>query len=715
MARRDYARAFADSIIEDLQNGTAPWIRPWKPGEFSRPFNPVSGTVYKGINTIMLSREGHEDPRFMTLRQANGKGWKVRKGSKARSVIFWQFSKEERMLDDDGKPVLDENGKAKMQSVLLARPVVRFSSVFHASQIEGIPEWKQQKISWNPDERAEKILSGSGARILHSQRNRAFYSQRLDEIHLPSKSSFDQADKYYATALHELGHWTGHPSRLDRTFGPFGSEEYAKEELRAEIGSWMTGTELGLGHDPGQHLSYVQSWVKILKDEPYEIIRACRDAEKIKDYTMAFEKGKAVEQATAMTEKDASREQVQEHGVDIASGPSGNIAQEKTWLTVPYSDKGSAKKAGARWDCKEKCWFAPKGSDLSALANWIPKEMGQVRRESAASPLHEFAQALRDAGLDLKGELPVMDGQLRRVPLIDRPAQDKDGAYKGYLDGRPAGFIQNFSTGLKMNWKGTGHKLTDEQKAALQAEAAMKKTKREAELKEQHRRAAKRAYGIWMNSGEAKGEVHPYLKSKGVGSHGLKLSNNGDLLVPGKDEKGFLHTLQVISADGKRFLKGGRQTGTFHTIDPDNALSDPGNPVLIAEGYATAASLHEATKLPALMAFHASNLENVAKAIHRENPERPLAIMADNDHHLQENIGLIKAEKAAEAVNGIVIAPEFSPKEKAQGLKDFNDLHAVRGLREVRHQVQPLLRRIQSKRQRAERPMERTDDMAMTV
>ena len=106
-----------------------------------------------------------------------------------------------------------------------------------------------------------------------------------------------------------------------------------------------------------------------------------------------------------------------------------------------------------------------------------------------------------------------------------------------------------------MNWKASGHRLTDEQKAALHAEAARKKVQREAELKEQHGRAAKRAYGIWMNSKGIDVAEHAYLRDKGVGSHGLKLSDKGDLLVPAKDEKGFLHTLQVISPDGKRFLK----------------------------------------------------------------------------------------------------------------------------------------------------------------
>ena len=448
MSKRDFAREFADRIVENLENGTAPWVRPWKPGEFSLPFNPVSGTVYKGINTVMLSSEGHEDPRFMTLLQANSQGWKVRKGSKSRPVIYWQFSREEKVRDEDGNPVRDESGKEKTLSVPLGRPFVRFSSVFHASQVDGIPEWNAREVTWNPDERTETILANSGASITHSQRDRAFYSILRDEIHLPPKANFDRADMYYATALHELGHWTGHPSRLDRTFGPHGSEDYAKEELRAEIGSWMTGMELGLGHDPDQHLGYVKSWVKILKEEPYEIFRACRDAEKIKEYTLALKRKRRFKRRQPCPMSGAwSRCR---HRLQICNSfsPGTNLASKagraeyrpgQDLARCAVFQKGTAKKAGARWDRKEKSWFAPKGTDMTRLAAWLPGEKTAIQPETSLSPVQEFAQALREAGLDLQGEPPVMDGQLRRVPLLGRPAQDKDGAYQGYLDGRPAG------------------------------------------------------------------------------------------------------------------------------------------------------------------------------------------------------------------------------------------------------------------------------------
>ena len=139
------------------------------------------------------------------------------------------------------------------------------------------------------------LLEASGADIRHDQADRAFYRPSTDRIHLPPRASFSSADNFLSTALHEIGHWTGANSRLDRDLAhPFGSEGYAKEELRAEIASLMMGDELGIGHDPGQHAAYVQSWVKVLREDPKEILRASRDAEQIHRYVMALEKGRAL-------------------------------------------------------------------------------------------------------------------------------------------------------------------------------------------------------------------------------------------------------------------------------------------------------------------------------------------------------------------------------------------------------------------------------------
>jgi antirestriction protein ArdC len=301
-SKKPFHEAVAEKLIEQLKAGTAPWQKPWSPGEPSSylPMNPTTGKRYKGINAIHLMSQGHSDARWMTYKQAAAVGAQVRKGEKGTPVQYWKFSEEQDKLDDKGKPVLDPQGKPVKETIMLERPRVFFATVFNAEQIDGLPPLQQQtktEQQWDAIDRAEHILKASGARITHAAGDRAFYRPSTDSITMPERSQFETADRYYATALHELGHWTGHPSRLDRDLGhPFGSEAYAKEELRAEIASMILGDALGIGHDPGQHVAYVGSWIKALQEDSLEIFRAAADAEKIHDYVLAFEQKQVQEQ-----------------------------------------------------------------------------------------------------------------------------------------------------------------------------------------------------------------------------------------------------------------------------------------------------------------------------------------------------------------------------------------------------------------------------------
>lgn len=291
--KKPFHETVAETLIEQLKAGTAPWQRPWQAGEPGTflPTNPTTGKRYKGINAMFLMSQGHTDQRWMTYKQATATGAQVRKGEKGTPIQYWKFSEEHGKTDDAGRPVLDASGEQVKVSVKLERPRVFFATVFNAEQIDGLPAALPRKVhEWNPIERAEQILQASGAKITHSQQPRAFYSTVTDGVHMPDKAMFPTADGYYAVAMHELGHWTGHESRLDRDLGhPFGSEAYAKEELRAEIASMILGDEIGIGHDPEQHVAYVASWIKVLQDDPLEIFRAAADAEKIQDFILTLE------------------------------------------------------------------------------------------------------------------------------------------------------------------------------------------------------------------------------------------------------------------------------------------------------------------------------------------------------------------------------------------------------------------------------------------
>lgn len=288
-SKKPYYETVAKTLIKQLEEGTAPWQKPWEEGVGLMPQNPTTGARYKGINAIWLSAQGKTDPRWMTYKQAQSVNAQVRKGESGTRIEYYKFEEEKIKRDDNGKPVFDKEGNKVKVKVKLDKPKVFSASVFNAEQVEGLPEFEVKKASWKELERAENILKGSQVKIEHDQADRAYYSPSKDEIHLPPKNQFEDAGKYYATALHELGHSTGHPSRLDRELSG-GSESYSKEELRAEISSLMVGNELGTGHEPGQHASYIKSWVKVLKEDPKEIVNASKDAEKITELVLSYEK-----------------------------------------------------------------------------------------------------------------------------------------------------------------------------------------------------------------------------------------------------------------------------------------------------------------------------------------------------------------------------------------------------------------------------------------
>ena len=749
--RRPFHEEFAEKIIEHLKAGTAPWQRPWHPGKaIMAPHNPASGTVYRGMNRVHLALSGYDDPRWMTLKQANENDLRILAGSKATPVVYYQFSEERDRIGEDGKPVLGEDGKPQKQTVELDKPLIRFAYVFNAQQIEGMPplELTDKAYAWEPVEKAEKILSASGANINHDQSNQAFYRYSTDSIHLPPRENFENPGLYYGTSLHELGHWTRHSTRLDRENGPFGSEPYAREELRAEIASWMLGQDIGIPHNPEQHAAYVGSWIKPLEDDPYEIVRACRDAEQIKEYILGLEmKKELVQKPVALHNLHKEMLDLMKDSLPQISGASAEnklkqlveskhpspavvencftalaqdilsthspsdlsirtqailerlntisaesdlrfnapiVAKEKTFLMVPFKEKNEAKQFGAKWDAKEKSWFAPEGSDLEKFSRWIPEKNKMQPIYPAIAPEAEFAERLRDAGLDLRGELPIMDGQLHRVPLIDRP-HARDGAYRGNLDGRPAGWFQNHVTGETANWKYSGHKLDQKDIAKLREEALVKREVEQQKRQEEYDRAAKRCYAIWKNTPAWATGNETYLQAKGVPAFGIKVDDKDNLLIPGRDANGIIHTLQTITADAKLFERRSQKTGSFHVIDPEKQFGK--GPILIAEGYATAASIYMATGQPVVCAFDSGNLLHVAKVLHEKFPEQAIAIMADNDATNQYNPGINKAKLAAEAVGGSVYAPQFSKEETASKMKDWNDLHVLHGLNALRQQI----------------------------
>ncbi|MXX77337.1 MAG: DUF1738 domain-containing protein [Holophagales bacterium] len=325
----DYHRQVADKLIEQLKAGTAPFQKPWKPGERSLPENLTTGRRYRGGNSLFLSvaaqDKGYTDNRWGTYRQIVGAGGHVKKGERGTKVLFFSTEKVEQAKDEQGRPRLTDSGEPVYERRETDRPYVRTYTVFNAEQTGGLPERPpaSPEPEWKAHEQAEAIIEASGVDVRHQAGDRAYYNVRKDQVVLPEPGQFPSAGSYYQTAIHELGHATGHPDRLNRdTLGKkFGSPEYAREELRAEIAAMMTGEKIGLGHEPqNASAAYVASWVKALEDDPREIYRAAADAERISRYLIEPARERIEQREQQAPKQPAAEVQDRQPGPELERG-----------------------------------------------------------------------------------------------------------------------------------------------------------------------------------------------------------------------------------------------------------------------------------------------------------------------------------------------------------------------------------------------------------
>ncbi len=293
-----------------------------------------------------------------------------------------------------------------------------------------------------------------------------------------------------------------------------------------------------------------------------------------------------------------------------------------------------------------------------------------------SNPTTEFESVLREAGLT-PGEI-IADGTLHRCGTSDKP-NGKNGWYIFHGDHPASGAYGDWRTGMTETWTANGEKaLTKAERQALKARMERDKAAREEETARRHAEAREKAKRIWNACPPAPAD-HPYLIRKSVIFDGLRLSMDGRLVVPVLDEAAAIQSLQFIAPDGgKRFLTGGKTTGGFFAIKGGRG------PLYVAEGFATAATVHAATGETVLAAFNAGNLEAVAVMARAKYPDREIIICADDDRQTESNPGLTKGDEAARRIGGLVAVPKFADLDAGT---DFNDLAAAEGLEVVKAQL----------------------------
>ena len=323
-------KALVDAVMKNLENGVGLWEQGWAGG--GAPVSAISGKQYNGVNRMFLmaatAERGYSDNRWVTFKQMEDKGWSFKRDEEGRSrgknagvsIEYFELRDKETkqpfdrhtldgMTADERNAYMDEN----------VYPIRKYYRVFNGDVIEGIPE--RERVEHDPtgrNDRAEALIkywSETESPIKYGG-SMAYYSSTKDEIHLPEKQDFVDMPEFYSTALHEIGHSTGHEKRLNRNLdGKFGSAEYAEEELRAEIVSMFLEQDLGVAASE-KHIennsAYIGSWKSKIKEDPNVLFKAIADAERMTKFVMAKEK-----EIKRETEPFAVVEETDEYGENV--------------------------------------------------------------------------------------------------------------------------------------------------------------------------------------------------------------------------------------------------------------------------------------------------------------------------------------------------------------------------------------------------------------
>ena len=426
--------------------------------------------------------------------------------------------------------------------------------------------------------------------------------------------------------------------------------------------------------------------------------------------------------------------------------------RKKIYIDVPYSLKNTAKTMGAMWDCDEKKWFIYDTFDVESLIKLLEENKkegankktvlsdgitnfkvpySQKYQVDIADVFSKFKDALNVAGLEI--DTPIMDGILRRVRVEGDKGAQKSGAYVGYIDGIPAGFIQNFKTGFIGNWKYDKLDITPYSDDLIYSKNTQNLSKdntffiqrqlqREMELENEYKKTAKILYDEFLTAKFAVLDHAYFVKKRVYKNYDLKEDSFGNLLMPLFDINEKFWSLQRIFPNGNKMIGAllsnkqkqnsekllAKKRGNFFVLSDDIDIYDKNlvklniegllkyNKVYLCEGFATAASVCEACKMPVIVGLDVGNLEFVVQDFSERFCNMHIIIAADNDAKKEKERGFnIGKEKAMQIKNNFknvsVCIPNFNDTEISSGYSDFNDLYNSRGIDEVKCQLEILL------------------------
>lgn len=433
-------KELVDQLIQKMKDGISPVREMWDSvSTYGLPNNPISGARYQGVNLLRLliaSAVGkYEDPRWMTLKQANKQGYRIKKGAKSVLLEKWIWSK---IVEEE-----NENGELEKKVIKLRNPYVNFFRVFNAEQIDGIgPIPKVIPMERNEMLKlAEDVIASSQCEIVESMQNRAYYSPKEDKIMLPPRDYFKSQEAFLTVTLHEMSHSTGHPDRLNRPLvNKFGTPEYAKEELNAEFGSAFLQMDLGIKLSDeaiNDHAAYLHSWISVLEKDPNALFRAVHNASEISDYLVENYQEYQAEQQHDMQQKQIS---------EIQSSELSNSGNATLRVALKRAIKAESIEAGLKYLEKSSLRHPDdieghrlvKEKYLENIKEFLPDQEGQLEKDEQKQALipEEIQTEAEMLGYSSVEELQakIQQGMPRKTydttELIHKVSEALDGNYK---------------------------------------------------------------------------------------------------------------------------------------------------------------------------------------------------------------------------------------------------------------------------------------------
>ncbi|HAY0475675.1 TPA: hypothetical protein JS323_004059 [Escherichia coli] len=401
------------------------------------------------------------------------------------------------------------------------------------------------------------------------------------------------------------------------------------------------------------------------------------------------------------------------------------MTPSRTYLAIPHDQHQDVKKLAGKledgrqavlFDREKKCWYARAGADLEKLKPWLPdKHHSGV---SSAEAKTQFEDFLRANGAILDRRDPVMDGKKHRIRLQGDRGGKKSGSYVGHLNGHPNGWFNDFRDGgseINATWSYSGEKPDPVAALHINAVNAQEAWDRAEQTRLLHDQKARTSAQRYKRTAQA-GHDHPYLQKKGVqAARGVHIDNRQGLVIPLYNTDGQIRSIQTIDPEGnKRLAKDAEKAGNFFVVG--GSLKD-NHPIVLAEGYATAASCAMALRHPVVMTVDSGNLVKVAENLHARYPDSPMLFLGDDDlpkPRRPGNPGKEAAEKAARLTKGTAFVPQFTREEREQGLTDFNDLHQARGLAALTEQLTPVWQQVLARCPAKENIVKETPDNQAT-